>query len=68
MGSSRTSFTFRLVGTSGCEILVDGEVVAWTVDSWWAAAIVDLLNGAEAQSACLLVAVDGAAGNPSIPE
>jgi hypothetical protein len=42
-----TSFTFRLVGTSGCEILADGEVVAWTVDEPWAAIIVGLLDGAE---------------------
>jgi hypothetical protein len=42
-----TSFAYRLVGTSGCEILADGEVVAWTVDEPWAAVIVGLLDGAE---------------------
>jgi hypothetical protein len=42
-----TSFIFRLVGTSGCEILVDGKVVAWTVDEPWAAVIVRLLDGAD---------------------
>ncbi len=47
MGSSSTSFTFRRVGTVGCEILADGEVVAWTVDEPWAAIIVGLLDGAE---------------------
>jgi len=42
-----TSFTFRLVGTVGCEILADDVVVAWTVDEPWAAVIVGLLDGAE---------------------
>jgi hypothetical protein len=42
-----TSFSFRLVGTVGCEIVADGVVVAWTVDELWAAIIVGLLNGAE---------------------
>ena len=42
-----TSFTFRLVGSLGCEILADGVVVAWTVDPAWAATIVGLLDGAE---------------------
>jgi hypothetical protein len=41
------SFTFRRVGTMGCEILADGEVFAWTVDAAWAAVIVKLLDGAE---------------------
>ncbi len=41
------TFTFRRVGTMGCEILADGEVVAWTVDPAWAALMVALLNGAE---------------------
>ena len=40
-----TSFTFRRVGTMGCEILADGGVVAWTVDEQWAAVIVGLLDG-----------------------
>ncbi len=62
------TFTYRLVGTNGCEILADGEVVAWTVDEPWAAVIVGLLDGAEAQDPCLLAAVHGASKNPSAPE
>lgn len=62
------SFSFRLVGTMGCEILADGGVVAWTVDPAWAALIVGLLDGAEAQDPCLLAAIHGFARNPSIPE
>jgi hypothetical protein len=58
------TFTFRLVGTTGCEILADGVVVAWTTDGYWAAVIVGLLDGAAAQAPCLLAAVHGAAGNP----
>ena len=49
-----TSFTYRLVGTMGCEILADGVVVAWTVDEPWAAVIVGLLDGVEHE------------GNPSL--
>jgi hypothetical protein len=45
MGSSSTSFTARLVGSTGHEILRDAEVVAWTIDGYWAAVIVALLNG-----------------------
>jgi hypothetical protein len=41
------SFSFRLVGTSGCEILADGKVVAWTTNGYWAAIIVAVLDGAE---------------------
>jgi hypothetical protein len=38
----------RAAGSVGCEILdPDGEVIAWTVDGWWAAAIVRLLERAE---------------------
>jgi hypothetical protein len=41
-------YVARASGSVGCEILdPDGEVVAWTVDGWWAAVIVGLLNGAE---------------------
>jgi hypothetical protein len=40
-------FTFRLIGSMGCEILSpDGTVVAWTVDLTTAAVIVALLNRA----------------------
>ena len=41
------TYVARRSGTVGHEILADGEVVAWTVDGGWAAAIVALLNGAE---------------------
>ena len=41
------TFTFRQVGTTGCEIVGPDGVIAWTVDSVWAALIVALLNGAE---------------------
>ncbi len=42
------TFSSRLVGTTGHEILTpDGQVIAWTVDSVWAAVIVALPNGAE---------------------
>ncbi len=42
------SFTFRRVGTMGCEIVnPDGEIVAWTVDPAWAAIIVALLDMVE---------------------
>jgi hypothetical protein len=41
------SFIYRRVGTLGCEILADGEVIAWTVDEPWATIIVGLLDGAE---------------------
>jgi hypothetical protein len=41
-------FTFRRTGTTGCEILADGKVVAWTVDEAWATVIVALLNRTEA--------------------
>jgi hypothetical protein len=41
-------YVARASGSVGCEILdPGGEVVAWTVDGWWAATIVALLNGAE---------------------
>jgi len=39
-----SDFSYRLIGTTGCEILCDGEVVAWAVDALWAAIIVALLN------------------------
>ncbi len=37
-------FTFRRIGSSGCEILFEGVVVAWTVDEAWAALIVARMN------------------------
>jgi len=41
-------YTFRLVGSRGCEILnADGTVVAWAVNPVTAAIIVALLNLAE---------------------
>jgi hypothetical protein len=43
-----SGFCARASGSVGCEILdPDGDVIAWTVDGWWAAIIVGLLNGAE---------------------
>ncbi len=40
-------FTFRLAGSTGCEILSpDGVVIAWTVNPVTAAVIVALLNRA----------------------
>jgi hypothetical protein len=44
---ANTSFTYRLVGTSGCEIVGPQGVIAWTVDELWAEMIVALLNGDE---------------------
>jgi hypothetical protein len=41
----RIEYVARASGAAGYEIIdTDGELVAWTVDGWWAAAIVDLLN------------------------
>lgn len=38
-------FTYRQSGTRGCEVLDgDGEVIAWTIDDYWAAVICRLLN------------------------
>jgi len=44
MESLEDRFTTRLCGSTGHEIVMDGEVVAWTVDSIWAARIVELLE------------------------
>jgi hypothetical protein len=41
------TFTFRQVGTTGCEIVGPDGVIAWTVDSAWAVLVVALLNGTE---------------------
>lgn len=41
-------FTYRLAGSTGCEILnPNGEVVAWAVDENMAMVIVAMLNWAE---------------------
>ncbi len=41
-------YTFRLVGSKGCEIVgPDGNVIAWTVSEITATIIVALLNQAE---------------------
>ncbi len=41
-------FSTRRSGSVGHEIVTpEGEIVAWTVDGWWAAVIVALLNDAE---------------------
>jgi hypothetical protein len=62
------TFSFRLVGTMGCEILADGEVIAWTVDELWAAIIIGLLDGVEEGDPSSSATGHGAAGNPSAPE
>jgi hypothetical protein len=43
------TFVFRLVGTSGCEIVGPEGVIAWTTDGRWAAIVVALLNRVEGQ-------------------
>jgi hypothetical protein len=40
-------FASRPVGTTGHEILADGEVVAWTADGHWALLILALLTKAD---------------------
>jgi hypothetical protein len=62
------TFAFRLVGTSGCEIVGPEGVVAWTTDGYWAAIIVALLNRVEGQDLCLSAAVHAAARNPFVRE
>jgi len=37
-------FTFRRIGTTGCEILFNGSVVGWAVDEVWTTMIVAKLN------------------------
>ena len=37
-------FSYRLSGTTGCEILLNEIVIAWTVNEEWAAMIVALLD------------------------
>ena len=44
------TYTARQSGTVGHEILADGEIIAWTVDGYWAAVIVAMLNGAKGYS------------------
>lgn len=45
MYQQNSEFTYRRVGTTGCEILdPNGVVVAWSVDEMWAAVIVARLN------------------------
>jgi len=42
------AFTARRVGTNAFELLdADGQVIGWTVDSFWAGLIVSLLNRVE---------------------
>ncbi len=60
MDSSNTYFTARLVGSAGHEILnPDGEVVAWTVDGYWAAVVTALLNDKEARPGLATVQAAG---------
>ncbi len=40
-------FAARRYGSSGHEIVGPDGVVAWTMDGYWAAVIVALLNGAD---------------------
>ena len=42
-------YSMRRSGSVGHEVLADGQVIAWTVDGWWAAMIVGLLNRAETE-------------------
>jgi hypothetical protein len=45
MKQDSSAFTARPVGTTGHEILApDGKVVAWTVNDYWAAVVVDAMN------------------------
>jgi hypothetical protein len=39
-----SEFSFRRIGSTGCEILCDGVVTAWTTNEEWATVIVALLN------------------------
>ena len=39
------TFSFRRVGTEGCEIVGPDGVIGWTVDEPWAAVLVSILNG-----------------------
>ena len=49
MGSE--PYSSRVVGTTGCEILnPGGEVVAWTVDGYWAAIVLVALNAANSSN------------------
>ena len=40
------SFSYRRVGTTGCEIMDHGIVIAWATNEAWAAVIMALLNEA----------------------
>ena len=42
-------YSTRRSGSVGHEVLLDGQVIAWTVNGWWAAVIVGLLNGVEVE-------------------
>jgi len=51
-------YVARQCGSTGHEIMADGEVIGWTVDSIWAARIVELLEmAAEGESSGCEVAV-----------
>jgi hypothetical protein len=43
------TFTINRVGTTGHEILADGEVIAWTTEGYWALMIAALLNRVETE-------------------
>ena len=62
-------YVARASGAAGYEIIdPEGEVVASAADGWEAAAIVELLNGAEANEPRLPAVFQGAGGNPSVPD
>ena len=44
MEQRNNAFSFRRSGTAGCEILYNGNVIAWTVDEVWAALLTQRLN------------------------
>jgi hypothetical protein len=53
------TYVARRSGSVGHEVLLDGEVIAWTVDEAWAMVIASLLNRVEAEGlGCLLGVVD----------
>jgi len=42
--SQPSPLEFRRIGTTGCEILCQDQVIAWSVDEVWAARIVAALQ------------------------
>jgi len=54
------TFSSRLVGTAGCELVGPDGIFGWTPDAVWAAVIVGLLKGAEERDPCLAAIRHGA--------